>query len=119
MSGPLDRFKQPYTYRRLSVAPAVKGRAQNTAYGDPVAFYASIQALRGLELQILPEGQRDKQNVRVYTETPLQVIDPTKNQKGDLIQYEGRDYEVQRREDWKPTSFNYFKFIAQLKEADD
>lgn len=91
---------------------AVKGQATT------FQIYAVIEPLRPREMMILPEGERTRKRVRVYTETKLQTADEAAQSMGDRVTYAGRDYEVQQCEVWNDGEDTFFKAIAVLVEQD-
>jgi len=75
--------------------------------GSPQNFDAqgNIQPLTGIELQQLPEGDRQKEVKKIYTAFALQ--------NGDVVtRSDGIRYEVQAVEDW--TAFHQPHFKARL-----
>jgi hypothetical protein len=65
----------------------------------------NIQPLSGIELQQLPEGDRQKEVKKIYTAFALQNSDVVTRQ-------DGIQYEVQAVEDW--TAFNQPHYKARL-----
>ena len=75
--------------------------------GSPQQFDArgNIQPLSGIELQQLPEGDRQKEVKKIYTAFALQ--------NGDVVtRSDGIRYEVQAVEDW--TAFHQPHYKARL-----
>lgn len=80
---------------------------------------ASIQPLSSYEMLQLPEGQRTKEAVKVYTPTGLRQTIESQRVKGDRISYKGRLYEVQKVSAWENfTDIPHFKAIAVMVEVD-
>ena len=66
---------------------------------------ATIQPLRGEELQSLPEGERTSEQYWVFTYTELSTADETDLSQGDVIEYNSKDFDVVQVETWVgPTS---------------
>lgn len=91
---------------------SVKGQATT------MQIYAVIEPLRPREIMILPEGERTREYVRVYTETQLVTADESAQTMGDRVDYNGREYEVQQCEIWNDGEDTFYKAIAVLVEKD-
>lgn len=118
MNSVIEYFASTYTYTRPTAGSYVDGRWVEAAPETAVEFRASIQPTSGRELMLLPEGQRAKDNVTIYTETELQVAKPEQSIKGDRVTYAGRTWEVQKAYAWNLNDYPHFKFLAQLVEPD-
>jgi hypothetical protein len=55
---------------------------------------ASFQPLRGREIEMLPEGDRDKRSGKVYTATELKSADRADELLADQIVFDGDTWEV-------------------------
>lgn len=107
-------FGQTYAVNRFD-AGAYDGPRWVT--GAPTSFniVASIQPVGpGKEGDLLPEGDRTKDAIRIYTETELRVSDSVAGTKGDQIDFRDRTYEVRAKAVWTPTDIPHFKFIAVM-----
>lgn len=91
---------------------SVKGQATT------MQIYAVIEPLRPREMMILPEGERTRERVRVYTETRLVTAEESAQTMGDRVEYNDRDYEVQQCEVWNDGEDTFYKAIAVLVEKD-
>lgn len=60
---------------------------------------ASIQPITGRELEMLPEGDRNRGRLKCYTETLLQAGEG--DAVPDRVEYKGTDYEVQEVRDFQ------------------
>ena len=63
---------------------------------------------------MLPAGDREKDAIRIYTETELFAANDQTKTKADRIDYRGRTYEVRKVEPWTPTDIPHFKAIAVM-----
>ena len=83
---------------------------------------ASVQPAGGKDLQRLPEGQRKRDAIAVWTESELIVADQygTARQQSDRITYKGVVYECQHVEyfDAETTVPHYYAVAVRLDEAD-
>lgn len=75
-----------------------------------ISVLASVQPLRGKDLQNLPEGLRNEDLLKVYTTTELRVAG---DYAPDAIMVDGQAYEVQTVERWG--EFGYWKAIARKR----
>jgi len=80
---------------------------------------ASIQPLGAYEMLQLPEGQRTKEAVKIYTTSPLRQTIESQQVKGDRVAYKSRLYEVQKVSTWETfTDIPHFKAVAVMVEVD-
>jgi hypothetical protein len=75
----------------------VNGRPVNSIAAVFVDVSMSVQPLNGRELQILEEGKRSRETVKIYTKFQLQNADQHVGAIPDLIETpDGRLYEIFR-----------------------
>ena len=84
---------------------------------DVVEIQAIVQPASPRDLLRLPENDRTRELVIVFTKEPLEVASPTTGKAGDVVRYGGRLYEVIRREDWEVQS-GHFRCYASKLEGD-
>lgn len=74
---------------------------------------ASVQPLKPSEIQMLPEGRRNVEAIKVYTELKMFVSDEFNKKNASLILYDGKNYEVHMVSNWNiGTDIPYFKVIG-------
>lgn len=73
---------------------------------------ASVQPLRGKEMEMLPEARRESQAYKLYTDTQLFTVDTTTNKNPDQVQINGDWHEVLIVEDWQNEILNHYKVIV-------
>jgi len=97
------------TVTRKAVGSYVNGRwVDGTAADHSVS--GNVQPLSGRELQQLPEGDRERQPLKIYTAFALA--------NGDVVtRGDGIEYEVQAVEDW--TKFNQPHYKARLMRIEE
>lgn len=85
--------KETVTVRRQTAVTYVEGEP---VYGAETEFSAvvSIQPISGKERDDLPEGYRTRNNAKLYTRDDLHVLDVATGIPGDIVEYEGSDWEV-------------------------
>ncbi len=71
---------------------------------------ANIQPATPKELERLPEGQRTREVIAVWTDTELKTATVPVGSRGDRIAYGGASYEVQAVERWELGG--YWKALA-------
>jgi hypothetical protein len=118
--GLISRFGTTYTVRRYASGSLVKGRWVPDASYTETEIIASIQPMSGRERELLPEGERTKEIIRIYTKHGLRQAMEKNNVKGDQVSYKGRMYEVKRVDTWDFDWNNmaHFKAMATLVEDD-
>lgn len=110
----LPRFVAPVslTVHRKATGSFVKG--QYVPAGSETTFAvtnASVQPLSGRELQLLPEGYRTRQTLKVYSDVELRSADAEAGREADRFDYLGEQFEVYSVQDWVDHG-NYFKVLA-------
>lgn len=113
-------FRRPLTVRRRS----------NGSYNDAGFFVvsgpetiltieASVQPLTGSDIRLLPEGRREEEMSRLYTDTPL--LGSIKGSAGncDIVEIDGADYEVIKTMPWGNNVINHYKvFVSKMTTND-
>ncbi len=116
MSIPLDFIK---SFKLIRATPTTfnKGRAVkgSTTETDQTG---SIQSAREEELLQLPEGQRDRGAIVIYTEPelPLLTLNEATNTPADQVEVSGQLYEVQIVETWTYFSIGHNRSVATRVE---
>lgn len=109
-------FGKSYPFKRYAAPVNIKGQLQRPVEITPGDFtmVASVQSLGTFEALNLPEGLRNRDACRIYTETQLRVADEDKGLLGDRFMYKEKLYEVSMGADWtdNPLSLTHFKYIA-------
>lgn len=100
---------EPITVTRSAQGEYVDGRY---VPGDNQTFeaFGNIQPLNGKELLQLPEGDRQRQTLKIYTAFALENNDT-------VTRSDGIQHEVQAVEDW--TAFHQPHYKARLMRIED
>lgn len=78
---------------------------------------ASVQPLRGKELEVLEEGDRHDDWRKLYTRTSLHSADQHAGTSGDLIEYKGVRYRVRLVEPYEDGLIKHNRaYIQRVKE---
>ena len=73
---------------------------------------ASVQPLRGKEIQLLPEARRESQAYKLYSDTQLLTTDTSGSKKADQVKIGGVFHEVLIVEDWQNTIIDHYKIVV-------
>lgn len=99
---------QTYTVRRASGT----GQYVNGKYQQPTSqtfqIQCSIQKLKPSEVLHLPEGERTKARVKIYTSAELRINDEANQLEADVITINGVDFEIDIVHLWPGTSGFYY-----------
>lgn len=105
------------TVNRSSGGTWVKGvyRPNTSA---PVVMKANIQpVLKSTETMLMPEGDRSKEMIKVYTVAPLvQRTEGVSPLQGDTFVFDGKTWEVIRVISYKMGILSHFKSICVRRE---
>lgn len=78
-----------------------------------------IQPLPGKEVELLPEGERGKETIVIFTEFALQPQarqgQHNEDMMGDLVLHQSKTYRVLLQEEWQAFGSKHFKGIAVLE----
>jgi hypothetical protein len=66
-----------------------------------ITIMASVQPLKGLEIQLVPEARRYSQSVKLYTNTQLQVGINGTSENADILSAFGFNFEIISVEPWQ------------------
>lgn len=106
----MSSFRSSFVVTRKEAGSFVNGK---WVEGDTSTFtiQASVQPLRGDEIQLLPEGRRNSQAVRIYTDTLL-YNKTNESTNPDIVTAFETDFEVLTVEPWQSNVINHFKCLA-------
>ena len=102
-------FRRSVTRRTQAAGTEVNGHYTEGAKTDTV-IKASIQPASQTDIETLPEGRRNHEAFRVYTDTKLNTERDDEN--SDSILYDGKEYEVMMRLDWQNNVINHYKYLV-------
>lgn len=109
----MSSFRKKRVGNRLSGGQRVNGSWREGNFST-FNFYASIQPVTGEELENTPELRRREGAIyKVYTDTKLNSLRNSENP--DVIEYNGKEWEVIDGEDWDNDVLNNRKyFIGEI-----
>lgn len=96
LSDVVQEFAVPggITIKRHTGGTRTGGRYTPDARSTTAGVVASFQPLRGREIEMLSEGDRDKRSGKLYTETEIKSADRTAQLLADQILFDGDTWEV-------------------------
>jgi len=77
---------------------------------------AVVQPSTPKEMEKLPENERTKEGITLFTRLPLLTSDVASQGKADEVLWSGRRYEVMLTEDWTAQA-QYSRSVAVRKDA--
>jgi len=91
----------------------VKGQWKEGAAKD-IPFKGTAQPASGKVMELLPEGKRNSETITVFAPANLKFIpaEPELQQSGDIIVWEGRNYEVLIVRPWKCGIIPHWELVA-------
>jgi len=78
---------------------------------NPISFKASVQPLRAREMDMLPEGRRNRCSYRLYTSTLLNTVEQN-GSNPSLVDIQEELYEVYSKASWNNGIIPHFKYIV-------
>jgi hypothetical protein len=110
----------PLTKRSFTSGTRVKG---TWVEGQPVDtnFKGTAQPASGRVIELLPEGKRNTETISVYAPIALDFItaDPELKRSGDIIIWQGRQYEVLTARKWDAGILPHWELAAtRVKEGE-
>lgn len=78
----------------------------------------SIQPVTGDDLAKLPESFKNVEALKVYTKQELRTVDDDINQEPDILEIDGKRFQVAKVEKWRQLSTNHYKAYVRLEEKE-
>lgn len=77
-----------------------------------IEFYSrySVQPTSGEELQLLPEGRQNESSFTLFGSEKLKSV--SENTNPDLVEIDGKKYEVSRVDVWQNQILNHYRIIV-------
>lgn len=111
LSRTIDRVSVSVEVTRTLPATLDHGRVSDSVTEDVFTIRASIQPTGTKDLQLLPEGMRNEDVVKVFTKTELFSVQRAESRVPDRFEYRGVNYQVELVDDWADLG-NYFRVLA-------
>lgn len=109
--GLIESVAQPYPVKRYAEGGWVDGRWADPEPTD-ITVALAVQPARPTEVANLPEGIRTKGAITLYSETPMQAADEHARCSGDVVTYDGRDWQVHSTAKYEGFGLLAYKAIA-------
>lgn len=78
---------------------------------DVVSIDAVVQSSTPKEVEALPENERTKEAITVYTREPIKTSDVQDAEQSQVIRWHGRRFKVHVSEDWSDQA-GYYRTVA-------
>jgi hypothetical protein len=103
--------------KRSEGGSRVKGVWVNNA-PTTISIEANIQpVLKGTDTLLVPEGDRSKEIIKIYTTTLLKSrVEGTTSNQGDVVEWDGKHFEVMKVIEYQMGVLNHVKAIAVRRE---
>jgi len=85
---------------------------------ESLKFDVVVRPASGKDLLRLPEGQRTKEVIRIYSKERLFTAQDSLSKVADCVEYRGCTYQVDNVSDNTSTDLNHFKSLATKVEDD-
>lgn len=105
------------TFEYLRIAEKVDSKGRAVFSEEKFSAVGNIQPTPGKERELLPEGERDKESIVIFTPAPLRA-DSSDGKKADLVLFTKSRYRVLLVENWGYLCA-YTKATAVLVGDDD
>ena len=93
--------------------PGTEGTVTNPDF----TIQTSVQPASGKDLEVLEEGLRTKEILKIYPTTELKAVDQHNNIEADIVEYNGNDYKVINVKAYQNGIINHYKcLIMRVKE---
>jgi hypothetical protein len=103
--------KVSLTLTRYNAGSYINGLWVNGSTTTPV-IQANVQPLKGEEILDLPEGQRDKKAITLYTASLIKAPDESAQTRGDVFTFDGDTYEVKVVRKWSMGVRDHYQALA-------
>jgi hypothetical protein len=107
-------FEESVTIRKGGtpvIDPATGRLVQPVPVAKTMVVKAAIYPATERDARLLPEGSRVSASIVLFAEIRFESNDKKLNKVGDIIEYNGEDFEIFRSEDWNNLG-TFYKHIA-------
>jgi len=108
-------FRQAVSGQRFSGAGSFNTQGKYVESGSAaISLTASIQPASEREMLSLPEGRRDRETYRLYTDFELRTADEVSKVNADRVTLFGRTFEVLFVGLWRNNVIPHYKALVSL-----
>ena len=104
----MSQFRTPFLVIRKQPGSYVNGHWVNGT-AELFEIQASVQPMSGKDMEMLPEGRRGSQAVKIYTSTQLRTVDDANPAE---VQAFGSAFELVTVEPWQSNVISHYKCIG-------
>jgi hypothetical protein len=80
-------------------------------------FEGSVQPVTGKDLETLPTGRGDRGIVKVYSGTQLNVSRADTDNSGDIVIWEGKEWEIIQELPYQNDLIEHYKYFAEFRKV--
>lgn len=80
----------------------------------PATFQGNVQPMSGKETESLNIGRENEGFVKIYTNVRLNVASEKTNKPGDVVIWQGQQWEILDEQVYQNGLLNHYKYIAQF-----
>ncbi len=91
----------------------VRGKWTDGSEAAPVTIQGTFQPSKGNELEVLPEGRREKSTYTVYTKTQIKTVNQFDETQADILVKDSIRYLVVVAEPWQNNIINHYRLLVQ------
>ncbi len=102
--------------RKIAGSYDSSGKYIEGSYSD-IIITGSIQPASQRDLEMLAEGRRISEGMKLYTTTDLKTASPSTGVNADIIIYRGREFEVVAVRNWYQTTEFYKAILKRLGDG--
>ena len=111
--------KTPIQVERTAPGAWVKGRWVEGLV-TLINIEANVQPMRGHELLVLPEADRTKDSIKVYSVEHIDTVEDVKQEQADIVIWNGKRYKAMKSMQYQMGILNHTKTICvRLPETPD
>lgn len=106
-------FRKPFTVKRFVTAGTYVNGVFVSGSSTTFTIQASIQPLSDIDLSTLPEGQREGDMVKIYTDTDLFGIGASgSGQEPDKVEWRGAYYTISSKSVRQMGVISHYRYFA-------
>lgn len=109
------------TVRRRAVGDysEVTGLFETSDVDSTFTITASIQPTNGSDIKLLPENRREEEILKLYTDSELFGAIKGSAGNADIVEINGKDYEVVKTFPWQNNVINNYKIFVAKRTTND
>lgn len=109
--------EEPITLRRAAAGSRDATGAYVPGTTSTTTIKASVQPLTGKDTNSLPEGERHKDWLKLYTRSELRPVNQHTGAAGDRVEVDGITYEVRAVKRYRTVCPHYRADVVRIQEG--